>query len=1172
MKKLFFFFLNAFLIVSSYSQKTTSSAGEGIAPCGTDYLHEKSIKENPNIVFELEELEKIYKKEYEKVPLMKSGSYNITIPVVFYVVHDGGTSNIPDSQVQSQLTALNSYFSPHNINFCLATKLGASPTLPTVGNSVQTTPGIIHVLSSTLANHNINTAASQQALITGTAGYNITSDKFLRIWIVKDILDNNQPTGILGYAPVPLTTSLLDGIVVKYNTIGNAADCPNCLTNYNQGKTLIHEVGHYFGLYHTFHEGCQGSESGTCLDKGDKVCDTPQSSVPMANCNTVTNSCPENADNDDLSNFMGYTVDPCKDHFTQGQADRMFAVLSSFRSVLFSTENLVDVGACSANLISSAINPSSYLSCTNNTITFSSPYTSTSQYSYIWDFGDPSSPNNIATTPSAAHSYQSAANSPYTVTLTVTRNSDNVSSTSTKKIYITACQPIQSSQGTWIVSSSNLLKFNTGVPVFDPGFPNNQIINPYTIANQNDSNGNLLFFTDKTYVYNNTPSAINTTPIALDPWQGRGFSTLILPKPNSTDKYYIFSNTIKTTVQSFNDSHGFRFSEIQENSGNISMNSIRQPIFDSAMGSFFQTQLGAFYNGSGITAIKKNNSQNEESYWILTTLKGVDNKTYIAVFLFDNISGIKYHSHYLSPLNIETNLIMLEASPNGNKIFMYNPNWGSSSFILDFNKAQGIINNPKLISYDPMGINESASFSPDSNLLYYIEAQRRLYQVNLNSTDPDQTKILVATENYPKVLGQMQLGPDGKIYIDGTYSDCLKVIHNPNNLCTTDNYNNCNYYFYGPKKNPGGNQYLSFGLPNMIDAQQSTAYINSTNSISHYLEGCNTYKFFPDYYGQSFSWDFGDIASGSNNTSTAANPTHTFTVGNDPQYTFTVTLKNSSGTVIAQKQIVINNTTNTITGSSDTCADSGENITNNFINLQQGQSVIWTITGGSGTIQGSNDQENVLVAWTQLPGILKATITNEFGCQKEFDTQILENCCPVSLVFSNTETGSSVVYNASDNIVTNNNYSVNSGIDVSLKAGSHILLQPDSHIKSGAVFLARIENCDGTSNRYISALSEKNNPPRKPHNYNFIKSTSRSTQDNEINGLNVYPNPANSFLYITTAANGVKNITIYDVVGKEVLNTTTANETINVSSLNAGIYMVKITEEGKTATRKLVIQ
>ncbi|WP_313806322.1 T9SS type A sorting domain-containing protein [Flavobacterium sp.] len=111
-------------------------------------------------------------------------------------------------------------------------------------------------------------------------------------------------------------------------------------------------------------------------------------------------------------------------------------------------------------------------------------------------------------------------------------------------------------------------------------------------------------------------------------------------------------------------------------------------------------------------------------------------------------------------------------------------------------------------------------------------------------------------------------------------------------------------------------------------------------------------------------------------------------------------------------------------------------------------------------------------------------------------------------------------------------------------------------------FALRQDSANTTPNIIIDELRIDTTP-------NFTLGTSTF---NNISGLNVYPNPANDFLHITTAANGVKNVAIYDVVGKEVLNTTTANETINVSSLNAGIYMVKITEEGKTATRKLVIK
>lgn len=78
---------------------------------------------------------------------------------------------------------------------------------------------------------------------------------------------------------------------------------------------------------------------------------------------------------------------------------------------------------------------------------------------------------------------------------------------------------------------------------------------------------------------------------------------------------------------------------------------------------------------------------------------------------------------------------------------------------------------------------------------------------------------------------------------------------------------------------------------------------------------------------------------------------------------------------------------------------------------------------------------------------------------------------------------------------------------------------------------------------------------------------------NSITGLKLYPNPvSNGTLFIETAANANKTIAVYDVLGKNVLNASTTENAVNVSSLRAGVYVVKITEEGKTATRKLVIK
>ena len=83
-----------------------------------------------------------------------------------------------------------------------------------------------------------------------------------------------------------------------------------------------------------------------------------------------------------------------------------------------------------------------------------------------------------------------------------------------------------------------------------------------------------------------------------------------------------------------------------------------------------------------------------------------------------------------------------------------------------------------------------------------------------------------------------------------------------------------------------------------------------------------------------------------------------------------------------------------------------------------------------------------------------------------------------------------------------------------------------------------------------------------------------STRDfGAIDGLKIYPNPLNgNTLFLTSSNNLEMNVKIYDVLGKEVLNGKTVNNAINVSNLTSGVYIVKITEADKTATRKLVVR
>jgi len=81
-----------------------------------------------------------------------------------------------------------------------------------------------------------------------------------------------------------------------------------------------------------------------------------------------------------------------------------------------------------------------------------------------------------------------------------------------------------------------------------------------------------------------------------------------------------------------------------------------------------------------------------------------------------------------------------------------------------------------------------------------------------------------------------------------------------------------------------------------------------------------------------------------------------------------------------------------------------------------------------------------------------------------------------------------------------------------------------------------------------------------------------SLADNNIDGLKMYPNPLKgNTLFLTSTNNLNMSVQIFDILGKEVIKSNVINNTINVANLQAGVYVVKITEEGKTATRKLVI-
>ncbi len=234
----------------------------------------------------------------------------------------------------------------------------------------------------------------------------------------------------------------------------------------------------------------------------------------------------------------------------------------------------------------------------------------------------------------------------------------------------------------------------------------------------------------------------------------------------------------------------------------------------------------------------------------------------------------------------------------------------------------------------------------------------------------------------------------------------------------------------------------------------------------------------------------------------------------------------------------------------------------------------------NGTFSGNGVAGNVFNP--SIAGVGSHTITytytNPTGCLVSIfskvevlspDHSYCINCLDY-FIFSGTESSSSVAYHTADYIETNSNYIVNSTSEVSLKARNYIVMKPQSQINSGARFLARIENCNGTSNAKMI------NPVTTFENFKPISFSESNELPNvkhlDISGLKIYPNPSDGLINITTSLNTELKVNIFDTLGKEVINTKVTNNVLNVSSLTSGVYIVKVTEEGKTATRKLVVK
>jgi hypothetical protein len=231
----------------------------------------------------------------------------ITIPVVVHILYHYPGENISDDFVQSQVFALNRDYRKINADTVkipgafksLAADCEIEFKLATVDASGRATTGIIRKYTPVT-----KWAADDKIKYSSEMGDNAwDAASYLNIWV--GTMDR-----VLGYSSVPGDPASKDGVVISNTVFG--------ITNsgiYDQGRTAVHEVGHWLGLRHLWGDA-------NCGDDG--VADTPPQQTFTNGCpSTVRVSCNNGPNGDMYMDYMDFTNDDCLVMFTRGQKQKM---------------------------------------------------------------------------------------------------------------------------------------------------------------------------------------------------------------------------------------------------------------------------------------------------------------------------------------------------------------------------------------------------------------------------------------------------------------------------------------------------------------------------------------------------------------------------------------------------------------------------------------------------------------------------------------------------------------------------------------------------------------------------------------------------------------------------------------------------------------------------------
>jgi gliding motility-associated-like protein len=430
-------------------------------------------------------------------------------------------------------------------------------------------------------------------------------------------------------------------------------------------------------------------------------------------------------------------------------------------------------------------------------------------------------------------------------------------------IFYAAVSFAQGETNIWHFGRYSGLDFNGGSPVAITG---GQTFQGRGSSVMSDASGQLLFYSDGIDVWDRNHQVMpNGNNLA-----GNIFVTqacIIVPLPGSSTIYYIFTTNIPNFLA---EGNSYSIVDMSLNGGNGDVTVKNVLLSTPSVGR--------------IAVVKKSNDE----YWVFIRVL-YENNFYAYSLTSLGLNPVPVISSSGVSMGYETTTGHMKISPEGDKLVCATA-LGLELFDLDINT--GIVSNPLML--DNRRANVGVEFSPSGRFLYITFGDGinlgDLGQYDLFASDIISSKIIIGNMYYE--IGALQLGSDNKIYTIRYPNTFLDVIHNPENLGVS-----CNFQLNALNLNTlidvNGEWMRYVGLPNFV-----SSYFSSFSSENLCLGQTTNFNITNTTDVTNVNWDFGD-----GNFSNGTSVSHVYSATGT--YTVSAEITKNLETIVKTKQIKI---------------------------------------------------------------------------------------------------------------------------------------------------------------------------------------------------------------------------------------------------------------------------